>query len=362
MKQNPHNMNADEKELDYPLGEHLPQPGAMTEVAPGVYWLRMFLPFALDHINLWLLRDTYEGREGWAIVDCCLDQTSSREQWQHIFDNSLEGLPVLRVFVTHLHPDHLGLAHWLCDYWKVPLWISATDFHTAHTLIHPSNTQDREQAVAFMQSHGITDTEVLHAVTQRNFQFGHMVPALPSQFVRLYDGLSVRIGRHHWQCISGYGHTPEHIALYCPSMNVLISGDMVLPRISTNISVYHLEPLANPLHLFLDSLKKFDTLPSDCLCLPSHGKPFLGLHTRTGQLARHHEERLQELRGACAQNAMSAVEAMAVLFKRELDAHQTTFALGEALAHLHWLWYRGELERVAGDVVRFKPTAAALPH
>jgi glyoxylase-like metal-dependent hydrolase (beta-lactamase superfamily II) len=189
-----------------------------------------------------------------------------------------------------------------------------------------------------------------------------MVPALPSQFVRLYDGLSVRIGKHHWQCISGYGHAPEHIALYCPSMHVLISGDMVLPRISTNISVYHLEPLANPLHLFLDSLKKFDALAADCLCLPSHGKPFRGLHTRTGQLARHHDERLQELREACAQTAMSAVEAMAVLFKRELDAHQTTFALGESLAHLHWLWYRGELERVAGDVVRFKPTAAAPPH
>ena len=121
MKQNPHNMNASEKELDYPLGEHLPQPGAITEVAAGVYWLRMVLPFALDHINLWLLRDHYEGREGWAIVDCCLDQASSREQWQQIFETGLEGLPVLRVFVTHLHPDHLGLAHWLCDYWKVPL-------------------------------------------------------------------------------------------------------------------------------------------------------------------------------------------------------------------------------------------------
>ena len=362
MKQNPHNMNADEKELDYPLGEHLPQPGAVTEVAPGVYWLRMFLPFALDHINLWLLRDTYEGREGWAIVDCCLDQDSARKQWQQIFDHGLEGLPVLRVFVTHLHPDHLGLAHWLCDYWKVPLWISATDFHTAHTLIHPSNPQQGEQAVMFLHSHGVTDTKVLSAVTKRNFQFMHMVPALPKHFVRLHDGLSVLIGGKRWRCISGYGHAPEHIALYCESLNVLISGDMVLPRISTNISVYDSEPMSNPLQLFLDSLKKFDVLPADCLCLPSHGKPFRGLHIRIAQLVRHHDERLQELREACAQNAINAVEAMAVLFKRELDGHQTTFALGESLAHLHWLMYRGELERVVGDVVRFKPTEARLPH
>ena len=362
MKQNPSPMNTDEKELDYFLGEHLPSPCTLTAVAPGVFWLRMFLPFALDHINLWLLRDHYEGREGWAIVDCCLDQSSAREQWQQVFDNGLEGLPVLRVFVTHLHPDHLGLAHWLCDYWKVPLWISATDYHTAHSLIHPSNPQHKEQATAFMKMNGITDAKVLSAVTQRNFQFGHMVPALPSHYVRLHDGLNVTIGEKRWQCISGYGHAPEHIALYCESMNVLISGDMVLPRISTNISVYHSEPLANPLQLFLDSLKKFDHLPSDCLCLPSHGKPFRGLHTRIRQLNKHHAERLQELREACASNALSASEAMGVLFKRELDAHQSTFALGESLAHLHLLWWAGELQRIEAEVIRFKATGATPVH
>ena len=355
-------MNAQEKELDYPLGEHLPTKGGMTEVAPGVFWLRMFLPFALDHINLWLLRDHYEGREGWAIVDCCLDQASAREQWQHLFNHALEGLPVLRVIVTHLHPDHLGLAHWLCDYWKAPLWISATDFHTAHTLIHPSNPQHSVQAVDFLRAHGVTQADVLEAVTQRHLQFSHMVPDLPNQFVRLFDGMSLRIGSHHWRCISGHGHAPEHIALYCDALNVLISGDMVLPRISTNISVYDSEPLANPLQLFLDSLTKFANLPADCLCLPSHGKPFKGLHTRIAQLRQHHTDRLNELRTACAHQAQSALDAMGVLFKRTLDSHQTTFALGESLAHLHFLWYRGELERINAEVIRFKPTEAISLH
>ena len=355
-------MNAQEKELDYPLGEHLPPTDGMTEVAPGIFWLRMFLPFALDHINVWLLRDAHEGREGWAIVDCCIDQASARAQWQQVFDHALQDLPVLRVIVTHLHPDHLGLAHWLCDYWKVPLWISATDFHTAHTLIHPSNPHHCEQAVAFLRSHGVIDSHVLEAVTKRSLQFGHMVPALPKQYIRLIDGMPLKIGRHHWRCISGYGHAPEHIALHCDSLNVLISGDMVLPRISTNISVYDSEPLSNPLQLFLDSLTKFATLPADCLCLPSHGKPFKGVHTRIAQLRQHHADRLQELREACAHQALSALEGMAVLFNRELDGHQTTFALGESLAHLHLLWYQGELERINGDVIRFKPTGARPPH
>jgi len=355
-------MNEHEKELFYPLADHLPSSHDMTEVAPGVYWVRMALPFALDHINLWVLRDSYEGREGWAIVDCGLDQPSSREHWQHLFDNAFQGLPVLRVIVTHLHPDHLGLAHWLCDYWKVPLWISATDFHTAHTLIHPSNPHHSEQAVSFLQSHGITQSAVLEAVTHSNFQFSHMVPALPRQYVRLYDGLSLNIGGQAWRCISGYGHAPEHIALYCESKNVLITGDMVLPRISTNISVYDSEPLSNPLQLFLDSLKKFAHLPTDCLCLPSHGKAFLGLHTRVKQLSQHHADRLDELRAACSHSPMSALEAMAVLFKRELDGHQTIFALGESLAHLHLLWYQNEFERIEGTLILFKPTEVKPRH
>jgi glyoxylase-like metal-dependent hydrolase (beta-lactamase superfamily II) len=355
-------MNEHEKELSYPLADHLPPSDGMTEVAPGVFWVRMSLPFALDHINLWVLRDNYEGKQGWAIVDCGINQASSREHWLGLFNNVFQDLPVLRVIVTHLHPDHLGLAHWLCDYWKVPLWISATDFHTAHTLIHPSDPLHSEQAVTFLRSHGITQPEVLEAVTHRNLQFSHMVPALPTQYVRLYDGLSVNIGGQNWRCISGYGHAPEHIALYCESKKVLISGDMVLPRISTNISVYDSEPLSNPLQLFLDSLKKFAHMPTDCLCLPSHGKPFVGVHTRVKQLIQHHADRLDELREACKHSPMSAFEAMAVLFKRELDGHQTTFALGESLAHLHLLWYQEEFERVDGPIIRFKPNEARPRH
>ena len=355
-------MNRLEKELNYPLGDTLPETGQKLQVATGVYWLRMALPFALNHINLWLLRDRYDGVDGWCIVDCCLDSPESRSHWEQIFENSLDGLPVVRVLATHMHPDHLGLAHWLCERWQVPLFISATDYHTARTLVSTPDERHSGHAMAFFRSHGLVDPQVFDALSDRSLQFVHMVPALPAQFVRLIDGQVLRIGDNDWHCISGYGHTPEHIALHSPSLNVLISGDMVLPRISSNISVYDSEPLADPLRLFLTSLTRYARLPADCLTLPSHGKPFTGLHTRITQLLDHHDKRLAELSLALADKDLSALEAMSILFTRQLDAHQTTFAIGEALAHLHYLWYSGEAERVrdAQQVYRFKPTAATI--
>ena len=214
--------------------------------------------------------------------------------------------------------------------------------------------------MAFFRSHGLVDPQVFDALGDSSLQFVHMVPALPAQFVRLMDGQVLCIGDNEWHCISGYGHSPEHIALHCPALNVLISGDMVLPRISSNISVFDSEPLADPLRLFLHSLTRYAHLPADCLTLPSHGKPFTGLHTRIAQLIDHHDKRLAELSSALADKDLSALEAMSILFTRQLDAHQITFAIGEALAHLHYLWYGQQAMRYLDEqaVYRFKPTAA----
>jgi glyoxylase-like metal-dependent hydrolase (beta-lactamase superfamily II) len=119
--------------------------------------------------------------------------------------------------------------------------------------------------------------------------------------------------------------------------------------------VFAVEPEGNPLTQYLDSLTKFADLPEDTLVLPSHGKPFRGLHTRIEQLRKHHVDRLEEVRLACA-IPRSAVDIVPVMFRRQLDAHQLSFALGEALAHLHKLWYDGILDRVtgAGGVIRFR--------
>jgi glyoxylase-like metal-dependent hydrolase (beta-lactamase superfamily II) len=332
--------------LDHPLGDAQPAPGAVLDVAPGVRWVRMPLPFALDHINLWLLRDRDdEGRDGWTVVDCGIADDATRSAWEQVFTRGLDGLPVLRVVVTHMHPDHVGLAHWLTERWGCRLWISATDYHVGRLACQSTTGQGGEQAAAFFAGHGLTDPEAIAQVRERRDYYARMVPKLPSQYRRLMDSMTIAIGAHAWRCLAGHGHAPEHIALHGEAPNVLIAGDMVLPRISTNVSVYDTEPEADPLPLYLASLERLRTLPPDTLVLPSHGRPFVGLHARIDQLRAHHDARLADTLAACRRQPTSAHDLLPLLFRRHLDLHQTTFAMGEAIAHLHALWFDGQLSR-----------------
>jgi glyoxylase-like metal-dependent hydrolase (beta-lactamase superfamily II) len=347
--------NADELQLQYPFGDDVPAPGEVRDVANGVRWVRMTLPFALDHINLWLLRDRDDdtGRDGWTIVDCGITNDSTRDNWERVFAHHLDGLPVLRVIVTHMHPDHIGLAHWLTERWNCRLWISATDWNAARMASQATTGFGGDGAARFFQEHGLVDETSLARVRARSNYYASMVPQVPRAFRRLLDGQVIRIGGHDWRCIAGYGHAPEHISLWCEALDVLIAGDMVLPRISTNVSVIDIEPEADPLPLYLRSLQALKTLPADALVLPAHGRPFRGLHTRIDQLVRHHDERLAETREACEARPTSAADLLPILFKRPLDLHQTTFAMGEAIAHLHALLGRGELRsEVETDGVR----------
>ena len=342
-------MNALEMQLDYPLGDALPAIGTTLEVAPGVRWLRMPLPFQLDHINLWLLRDVFDAgdgpREGWTIVDCGIANDTTRAAWEHIFANELGGLPVLRVIVTHMHPDHMGNAHWLTERFGVRLWISATDYNVARLATEVQSGFGGAKSAAFMAKHGLTDPESQAKIKARTNYYASMVPQVPDSFRRLTDGDRLQIGGREWVCHVGYGHAPEHMALHCPAIGTLISGDMVLPRISTNVSVIEVEPEADPLRQYLDSLQRMKVLPADTLVLPSHGRPFTGMHTRIDQLVAHHDERFAEVLSACAEAPQCAADLLMVLFKRKLDLHQTTFAIGESIAHLHALWLVGTLKR-----------------
>jgi glyoxylase-like metal-dependent hydrolase (beta-lactamase superfamily II) len=347
--------------LSYPFDDVLPARGETLDVAPGVRWLRMGLPFALDHINLWLLADRDDGgRDGWAIVDCGIDDDATRGDWERVFATGMDERPVLRVIATHLHPDHLGLAHWLTARWGTAqrdcrLWMSATDWNAARVFSRSDAGVGGEAAARFYRLHGLTDEDALGKVRARGNLYARMVPDVPERFRRLMDGMTIDAAGGAWTCIAGYGHAPEHISLHSPALGVLVAGDMLLPRISTNVSVMWMEPEANPLPLFLASIARLRELPADTLVLPSHGRPFRGLRERVAQLERHHDERLAEVLAACRSAPQSAAGLLDLLFRRKLDLHQLTFAMGEAIAHLHALEGAGDLvaEASTDGVIRF---------
>jgi len=347
--------------LIYPWGDYLPEFGHLHQVHDGVYWLRLPLPFALDHINVWLLRDHFNGQEGWTLVDTGVACPEQKEIWLNLFEKGLEGLPIVRVIVTHMHPDHVGLAGWHCDHWQAPLWMSMTDYMMAALWVQPPSdsnpmaSQVGQATALHFQRHGYDDPELLAAIRKRDSFYPGLVSPLPNHFHRLMHGDQVDINGDAWQVIVGYGHAPEHVSLWSAQKNVLISGDMVLPRISTNVSVHAFEPEANPLTLYLDSLSRYEAVDEQALVLPSHGRPFYGLHLRIAQQHQHHAERLQETHEACRRpQGLTAAELVPLMFQRCLDVHQLGFAMGEALAHLHALYYQGKLERRLVDgVYRF---------
>jgi glyoxylase-like metal-dependent hydrolase (beta-lactamase superfamily II) len=342
-------VNPLELELHYPMGEVVPEAGTKLAVAAGVFWIRMPLPFALNHINLYLIRDSIDGQVGWTLIDCGISCAEIKSNWEIIFQDHLEGLPILRVICTHMHPDHVGLAHWITQRFQCSLWMTMGEYALGRVLSAHLPGADSASTVAYYQNHGVKDSAALAAISHRgNGYFKSLVPEMPKSFRRLREDEAVMIGADQWQIIIGTGHSPEHASLYCPERKLLLAGDMVLPRISTNVSVFELEQEANPLQWFLDSLTKFERCAPDTLTLPSHGKPFQKMHRRIEQLREHHAERLQEVRDACRLQPCSAADIVPIMFKRELDFHQLTFALGEALAHLHALWFTKELKRVLG--------------
>jgi glyoxylase-like metal-dependent hydrolase (beta-lactamase superfamily II) len=347
-------MNPLESQLAYPFGDTIPAPGTVHDIAPGLRWLRMPLPFALDHINLWLLDDESAGKQGYALVDCGASTDATRAAWEEIIVGAMDNQPLHRVFATHCHPDHVGLSGWLCERFQAPFWTSAAEFGFARMMAAALPGVDGPSAIPHFQRHGLVDPAMLEQMQGRRNYYPSLVPAVPAAYTRLQDGQRVTIGGREWRVITGFGHSPEHVSLYAEEGRLLISGDMVLPRISTNVSVFAVEPDGNPLAQYLASLDKFADLPEDTLVLPSHGKPFRGLHVRIAQLRAHHSARLEEVRAACSV-PRSAVDIVPLMFRRQLDAHQLSFAVGEALAHLHMLWYAGILKRVTvqDGVIRF---------
>lgn len=332
--------------LQYPCGEP-PAPGLARSVRPGVLWLRMPLPFALSHINLWALEDG----DGWAVVDTGTRTPEVLAAWHALLasDGALGGRPITRVIATHMHPDHVGMAGWLTRRHEVRLWMTREEYLMCRTLVADTGREAPEDAIRFYRRCGWSD-EALDSYRARFGSFGKFVHAPPDSYRRIVDGERLMIGNHGWRVVVGRGHSPEHACLVCDALALMISGDQVLPRISSNVSVFPTEPDADPLGEWLASIAALRaSLPDSLLVLPAHGEPFVGLHARLDRLAAGHAKGLQRLRRSLAE-PRRVVDLFGALFARVVDPRSLELGLatGETLAHLNHLHARGELAVAMG--------------
>jgi|HubBroStandDraft_1064217.scaffolds.fasta_scaffold00142_15 glyoxylase-like metal-dependent hydrolase (beta-lactamase superfamily II) len=326
--------------------------GQPVEVAPGILWLRLALPFALDHVNLYLLED----RGGWAVFDTGISDTPSQLAWEHVLAEALGGRPITRLVVSHYHPDHVGLAGWLDRRFDMPLYMSQTEYLLSR-LLQIDRSEDFGPAGAeFYRSTGL-DPVTIEQVLTRGHSYLKRTTGLAPRFRRLTAGDTIELGGRDWQVLTGGGHALEQVMLWCKADRLFLSADQVLARISPNVSVQANEPEANPLGLYLASLAAIrDEVSDEVLVLPCHNLPFEGLHARIEQLETHHLHRC-DLIAAAAVEPVSCADVIPIIFRRPLaDPHQLSFAVGEALAHLNYMLRLGVLiaEPDAGGTLRYR--------
>lgn len=332
--------------ISYPYATTL-SPGEARELVAGVWWIRLPLPASLDHVNVWALEDG----DGWAIVDTGLYTQDTLDIWSSLLAGVLNHRPVTRVFVTHMHPDHLGVAGWLTARFDCRLWMSRLEYMNARVLMGDTGREPPSDAINFYRQAGWDET-ILGNYRSRFGSFGRRIFQLPDSYRRLHDDERITIGSHHWRVVMGAGHSPEHACLYCEELKLLISGDQVLPRISSNVSVFPTEPDADPLSEWLASLDKLKQIvPDDVLVLPAHHDCFFGLHARLTALRQDSERKLDRLRTALRE-PKRVIDAFVDLFNRPIThPEQIQFATGECVAHLNFLLRRGELQKESAEVV-----------
>ena len=320
-----------------------PQPGEAIEVRPGVLWARFPLPFRLDHVNVYLIEDG----EGLALIDAGIDNPPSRAAWEALLAGPLRGRRLTRVIATHFHPDHVGLAGWLCERFGLQLAMSETEYLISLNIRLDPQGLKSEPYRSFYRSHGLTE-ESTELLLGNGLQYLRMVSPPPRTFMRLIAEDRLKIGGRELQVMTGAGHSPEQVMLYSEADNLILCGDQVLAKISPNVSVEAMDPEGDPLGAYLRSLETIKrTLPEDVLVLPGHNLPFVGLRTRADELIAHHEARCMAIIEVCKQGPQTVAELVPVIFGRRIDdPHQLVFAFSEALAHVNILVRDGRL-RVA---------------
>jgi glyoxylase-like metal-dependent hydrolase (beta-lactamase superfamily II) len=326
--------------LLFPFPEY-PEPGAATEVADGIFWISTKVPFVgLKQVNVWLLRDG----EGWTMIDCGYSQPDTREQIAETWRRLCGGRPVTRLIVTHFHPDHAGNSRWISEHWKLRMEMSQREWFAANLAILNRYSDQIPARATFYRRHGLDEARLEQFLSQAVLYRDGV--ELPQDYRRLSAGDVLAIGGDRWTVITGEGHSPEHVSLYCATRRILIAGDQILPAITTNVSTWQVEPEFDAVGAFLRTCKTFlGVLDRDALILPSHRRPFRNVHDRLRELAYHHAARCNIM----LDHAGSETDAGAlidVLFTPGLDGHQIGFAMGETIAHLNHLVTLGHMRMI----------------
>ncbi len=328
--------------IDYPF-QSPPDEGEGIEVAPGVIWLRLPLPMALDHVNVYALREA----DGWTVVDTGFDTRRARAIWQRLRSGPLQGLPVVRVIGTHHHPDHIGLAGWFMQTDGAELAMSRTAWLTARMLQLDIQDTPTAQALDFWRRAGMPADLLERRAAERPYNSADVVHPLPPGYTRLHEGEEMRIGGRRWRVAMGDGHAPRHVTLWSLDDDLVIGGDQLLPSISPNLGVYPNEPEADPVGEWLASCARMARLAEERhLVLPGHKLPFTGLPDRLRQLADNHHGALARIEDALAKAPRSAVGCFDILFKRRIAGMEFGLALVEAVAHINHLRRAGRIRAV----------------
>jgi len=322
--------------------------GVPFEVSEGVYLLKMPIPFALDHINLWLLRDG----DGWTIVDTGFNTEESASIWENVLTGFCKGEPIHKIIVTHFHPDHVGMAGWLMRRTNAPVHMSQLDYLMAHQACAPLNDNQTAERRRFYQNFGLLESQT-NDLLARKMSSNDGISEAPVAYTRMKDGGSIQVNNETWGFHAFSGHSPEHICLLNAERKVMISGDQILPSISPNIGVPFNEPAANPLQDYLDSLFVIVKFDADILVLPSHGRVFKGIQQRAQKLIDGHNRHLDLLRELCTvpRTGKEVTEAM---FGTRLTLFNLSLGAGEAMAHLNYLIGTGEIELKQGTINKYQ--------
>ena len=325
--------------VNYIKGDELPSATTPIEISEGILWFRFPMPIALDHINIYLLEDN----DGWVLIDTGMADPVSIETWEIILKKYTAKRPIIRIIGTHFHPDHVGLAGWLLDRIDAEFWMSQIEWLSARQAYLDAEEVSLVNMRKFYDLAGLGTSEK-NLYYEIGNDYREMVSPIPSVYKRIEKETIFLIGGRTWQPIFGSGHSPDHVTLYNKKDQIVLGGDMLLPRITPIIAVWWQEPDGNPLDGYLKFLEGIEVATEETIVLPAHDLPYKGLLTRIKDLIQHHQNRL-EITFECCSETVTASCIMKALFRRDLDAFQTRFAIGETIAHINYLLHKKEISR-----------------